>query len=162
MNKVEERFCGLITQLGKVQGMDELSSKLFSLMYLEPEEITMEELAKKTNYSLASISNKIRLLEATGMIKKTKKPGSKKIYYYMNKDIIKSFEEVLIKKQQYVLKNIKEEMPKIINEFKTEKLSTRESKELILVESYYNQTLAIENVLEKMLKEVKKINNEKR
>ena len=73
--------------VGRSMGFDLLTSKLISILYLEPESISMESLAKTTGYCLASVSNKLKPLEQLGMIERKKKPGSKKLFYYMEKDL---------------------------------------------------------------------------
>ena len=62
---------------------------LLAVLYLEPNEISMEDLAKKTGYSLASISIKLKSLEYFFMVKKYTKPKSKRVYVYMEKDFTK-------------------------------------------------------------------------
>lgn len=157
MNSLETDFIGLITKIGRLQGMDELTGKVFGLLYMQPKEVSMDDIAKKTGYSLASISNKIKLLEAAGMVTRIKKPGSKKIYLYMDKNVMNTFEQTLIKKQQFLVKTIKEEAPEIIKKYDPKKLSEKELKELELIKNYHQQVLKLEVLFTKMLEEVKKL-----
>ena len=78
MDELEKKFSGMYRKIGAMQGMDDLFSSIFSLLVLEPEDIAMDELAKKTGYSVASISNKVKILKVHGIVKKSRKPGSKK------------------------------------------------------------------------------------
>ena len=63
MKELEKRFIEMYNKIGRVQGMDNLLTSIFALLILEPDDIAMDDLAHKTGYSLASISNKIKLME---------------------------------------------------------------------------------------------------
>ena len=89
MSAIDLEFTKFCMVSSKGYGLDNLSAKLSSILYLEPIEISIEELAKRTGYSLASISNKMKILESFGMVRRVKNPGSKKLYYYMEKDLVK-------------------------------------------------------------------------
>ena len=81
MDELEKEWMAAFNKIAKSFGLDDLSSKVVSVLYLEPEEVPMEDLAKKTGYSLASISNTMRVLGNMGFVQRIKKPGTKKIYF---------------------------------------------------------------------------------
>ena len=86
MEELNKEIMALFQEMGRGQGLnDDLLMIIFSTLYLEPEPIAMEELAKKTGYSLASISNKTKLLEPIMDITRTRNPGSKKYIYTWKK-----------------------------------------------------------------------------
>lgn len=157
MTICDQRFVGLIQGLGALSGLDQLSSTIFALLYLEPEEISMEELAKKTGYSLASISNKVKVLEPTGFIKKIQKPGSRKIYLYAEKNYFKVFREQLLKMQETKLKMVNETMPEIIRNCKVKISSDKDRKKLRIFEGYYDQCKKFESVVSLMTRELDKV-----
>lgn len=145
-----EKFC-MVSSKG--YGFDNLTAKIFSIIYLEPKEIALEEIAKRTGYSLASVSNKMKLLTPMGIAQRIKKPGSKKVYFYMEKDAIKLGKQFF--ENAYVSEIIpaKEMMPNIIEKFKDKKLSKIDKEKLSIIIKYHKQMLLIGNVFEKMLKE---------
>ena len=97
MKELDKKVVELYQEMGKAQGIqDPLLMELFARIYIEPEPIAMEELAKETRYSLASVSNKVKILSLSMHIKKVKKPGSKKVYFYMEKDIMNIWKENII------------------------------------------------------------------
>lgn len=128
---IEERFISVFQRLGSISGMDSLTCRIYGTLYLEPKDMTMEDLAERTGYSLSSISNKIRALESAGIIKKSKKPGSKKVYLFVIKDMLKNFKDIMVKKQQYGISFAKQELPDIIEDCKD-----KEKKKII--EGYLN------------------------
>lgn len=83
MNNIVEE----IKQIFIEQGLDPLSAKLLSILWLEPKEISVEELAKKANYSLSSLSLKLKHLEKNWSIKRIKHRDSRKTFLYMEKDL---------------------------------------------------------------------------
>ena len=159
MKELDKKVVDLYQEMGKAQGIqDQLLMELFARIYLEPEPIAMEELAKRTGYSLASVSNKVKILSPLMHIKKIKKPGSKKVYLYMEKDIMNMWKEAMINKEEYVVKKVKEKMPEIIQEYSQKAKTEKDKKKVIILEQYYDQMLQFEKILKKMIKEFDSIN----
>ncbi len=120
MDKLEKDIVEYFKKIGAIQGLDELTSTIIGILYTAIEDITMEDLVRKTGYSLASISNKISFLSNLGIIKKYTKPGNKKIYLNMEKDhmkMIKSGLAIIEKK----LEITKREIPLILEKHKKSK-----------------------------------------
>ncbi len=63
-------------------------ASMISELYFEPEPISMQDLANRIGYSLASISLKLKMFEYLGFISRKKKPGTSKVFLYMEKDLI--------------------------------------------------------------------------
>src|SRR3989338_363741 len=114
MEELDKKFIDVYKEIGRAEGMDELMLIIFARLYIEPEEIAMEDFAKETGYSLASISNKVNMLGSIWPIKKFRKPGTKKIFLYLDKSIIKILKETMLRKQQYSISVVKEKLPSII------------------------------------------------
>ena len=75
MEQLNNKIVELFQEMGRGQGMtDSLIMDLFARLYMSPEPVAMEDLAKQTGYSLASVSNKIKMLAPMMQIKKTRKP----------------------------------------------------------------------------------------
>lgn len=150
---VTELFC----EMGKGQGINDfLLMKLFAKLYLSSEPIAMEDLAKETGYSLASVSNKTRMLGPLFNIRKIKKPGSKKIYLYMDKDILSLLKRVLIMKEEQVVKKAKEKIPLILKEHRRKAKSYKDKEKIRIMEGYHEQILKFEKILKRILIEIEK------
>ena len=149
---IEEEFVNLYKEIGKNQGLDDLFLSIFSLTYISPDEIPLEELAKKTGYSLASISNKVKMLETIGMIRKVRKPGTKKVFVKAEKNMIKMFKELTLKKHKTGIEIIKKKVPGIIENFKNKKLDENQKKRLKILQDYNKQIILIGKLMENMLK----------
>jgi DNA-binding transcriptional regulator GbsR (MarR family) len=158
MEELNRKIIALFKEMGRGQGLeDNLLIEIFARLYIEPEPIAMDDLAEKTGYSLASISNKIKMLGHIAGIKKIKKPGSKKIYLYMDKNFLDIWETALIKKQEYVINKVKEKLPSILKEFKEKAKTPGDEKKLENLKSYYDQTLKLEKIINVMVKEINNI-----
>lgn len=150
MKSIEKEFVDFYINVGKSWGLDTLSSKLMGMLYLEPKEICIEKLAEKTGYSLASISNKMRFIETFGVIKRIKKPGSKKVFYYMEKDCIKLTQIHFEKIYASEIIPAKKFMPKLLDKFKKVKLNNDEKEKYKIIKNYNKQILDIEKVFQKL------------
>lgn len=131
-------------------GFDDLSAKLVAALYLEPEETTMEALAKKTGYSLASISTKMHFLEGLGQVHIITKPGSKKKYYVMEKDLFKLIRNKLDAARAKYVEPVKANLPQLIAKYSGQGLNGEEQKKLHIMKSYYQQMLKMEKLMKHM------------
>ncbi|MBW2965216.1 hypothetical protein KY363_07200 [Candidatus Woesearchaeota archaeon] len=154
MKPFEQEFTDFIGQVFQRLGLDSLSSTLVGIIFLEPKEVSMDELAEKTGYSLASLSNKLRALESMNMVKRVSKPGSKKAYYYIEKDV----NEILRRKLQVIYEQFLEParttLPSIIDKYRNTKLSAEEKQKMDIIINYQKQLLDMGKCIEKHMKEL--------
>lgn len=155
MKQVEKDITGFTEQVFKNLGLDALSSKLISILYPEPKEMSIEMLAKKTGYSLASVSTKMKFLENLEFVRRVKKPGSKKVYYYMEKDALKILDSKFEKVLHAEVEPVKENVPKILEKYKDKKLDEKSKKKLEIMKNYHKQMLKLEKILQEMRQKLK-------
>ncbi|HIE33828.1 MAG TPA: hypothetical protein EYP86_01655 [Candidatus Altiarchaeales archaeon] len=158
MQNIDQEFIGFFSRLLRSIGLDDLSSKIVAILYIEDREISMEEIAKMTGYSLASISNKMKLLETLVMIQRIKRPGTKRAFFYMEKDIIKlNIMRISAVKENFI-NPIKLNFPGFIEKYKKNASYNREArKKLTIIENYHKQVIQLEKVLDKFKRELEKI-----
>jgi len=138
-------------------GFDYASAEIFMILYMQSKEISMEELSKRTGYCLASISNKIKVLESLGIAKRIKKPGTKKVFYYMEKDIIEmQRRKVDIFYQKYI-GPVKKIMPHIMEKIRHEKLDDEGKKKAEIITNYYKQIVKLEKLFEHLKSHLNKL-----
>ena len=154
MANIEKDFSEFLMRIHKSMGLDQLSSQLFITLLMEPNEVSIEELSEKTGYSLASISNHMRFLEVMGVAKRIKKPGTSKVFYFVDKDIIKVQINKIDALTEGVFLPAKETVPEIIAKYKKQKLNDNEKQKLDLIIKYYNQILKIEKAINNLKKEL--------
>jgi DNA-binding transcriptional regulator GbsR (MarR family) len=80
-------------------------NKIMFMLLISDEEISMEELAKKTKYSLATLSNTIKYAEKMEMIERVPHKGTKRVFikaknsfYNIIKNTIKKQHEMFLPK----------------------------------------------------------------
>lgn len=146
----KEEFIDLIYETNKLKGLDDLSSKIIAILFIETDEVSLDELSKRTGYSLSAVSTSMKLLFKSGFIKRIKKPKTKKIYFYMEKDLLESFLKLLCIRSKNIISISKEKIPKIIEKYELNK-SKNSIDELKILKNYYKQLLVIEDVMNKFV-----------
>lgn len=144
----KEEFMELVMSIAKAKGADELTSRIISTLFIEPKEISLDELAKRTGYSLSAISMSMKLIEKTPFIKRIKVPGSKKVYFYMEKDLFGIFMRHIKMENELALKPMMEKLPEIIKRYKRENYPKEELK---ILEMHYNNVMIFGDLMKKMV-----------
>lgn len=153
---IDREFVELYRTSSPMAGHDDLLDNLFATLYIEPEEVAMDDLAKKTGYSLASISNKVKALESIGLVTRRKKPGSKRIFLYAEKDILKVMKNALLSKEKQGMGVLKEKLPEIIKKYRNSR-SDKDDKKVKILEDYCRQITKMEELFKKVRKELEKM-----
>lgn len=152
MKNSKDEFIELIYEINKYRGLDDLTSKIIGILYAEPREVSLKELAKRTGYSISAVSTVMKMLSKSIIVKRFKKPKSRKIYFYMEKDVLPYLSD-FIKKNVDIIGIAKKRVPKIIDRYKKSKVSGKEMK---IIKNYYRQILVIDKIMRKLLESVKK------
>jgi DNA-binding transcriptional regulator GbsR (MarR family) len=153
-----EEFIELMTENCKVNGLDELTSRIMSHLYASPKELCLDELAEMCGYSLSAVSTAMKLLERAELVKRIRKKGSRKAFFFMEKNLMNYAIELLEKKYERIILKSKQVLPGIIASYKAKKLNDEERKKLKIIEDYYHQLLFGEKLMEKALGLFGKIN----
>ena len=140
--------------IGKTYGLEDLPLKIFGFLYIQPNEVPMDEIAKRTGYSLASISNTMKHLENMGIINRIRKPGSKKVYFYMDKDIIKFNLKKLDSANEIIVKAAKERVPLLLKKYKHLAVTEEDQKRIRIIENYGKQVELFEELIIKWKKDL--------
>jgi len=151
ITNLEQDFMQISVTTGKTMGLDELGSKIFAILYLAPESMTMEELSARTGYGTTSIFNKLNMMVQFQFVQKIKKPGSKKTYFFVKKDIPKMFKERLIFGYENRILPLKEKVPIILNKYKSAKLTKQEKEKLQILKDYNKQLIKMEKGIKEFI-----------
>ncbi len=84
----EDGVYSIFSELAGMLGYSPIHGKIIGALLAEKEPVSLQELAKRTNYSMGMISLSLDLLEVLGVIKKTKKPGDRKLYLRLEGDLL--------------------------------------------------------------------------
>ncbi|MBL7054378.1 hypothetical protein ISS05_01320 [Candidatus Woesearchaeota archaeon] len=160
MQELEQEAIEFFCRIGRAYGLKDITMKIFAILYLEPEELAMEEIAKRTGYSLASVSNAAKILGNVGIVQRRKKPKTKKVFFYVEKNLVKLNIQKLRIAQESFVSSIKVSLPPIIEKFKKKVKDDKSKKKLKILENYYKQVKNFEIILEKWRIDLEKMSQE--
>ena len=64
----KEDFVELLTEVNRRKGLDELTSRIIGILFIEPYEVSLDELSERTGYSMSAVSTAMKLLLGSGII----------------------------------------------------------------------------------------------
>ncbi|MBN2251783.1 MAG: hypothetical protein JW724_06895 [Candidatus Altiarchaeota archaeon] len=147
MDELDEEFVEFFRGMGKSFGWNDLTLRIVAILYIEPEPIAMTDIIRKTGYSPASVSNTMKFLENLYMIERIKKPGTKKAFFHMEKNLAKLNKQKLTAARNVMIRPVKERLPAIIKKYGNRKLDGKSKKKLEIVRQYYDQIIDFERIL---------------
>lgn len=157
MVKVEdspkEEFKKAIYNSFRALGIDDFPSKLMSALQSEPEEISLGELSQMTGYSLSALSTTLKAMEENNMVKRFKKPKSRKVYVYMDKDLVTLYTELQKKRYNQSLLPFFQILPRIIDKYKDNK---EFKSEIEILEDFGEQLKFLDEQSRKFIEELEK------
>jgi DNA-binding transcriptional regulator GbsR (MarR family) len=145
----KHEFREIVYDSCKAVGLDDLPSRLISVLQSEKAEISLGELAEITGYSLSNLSTTIKWMEDRQMVKKFKKPRSRKIFVEMDQDITTFFIELQKKLYHQSLKPPLKKIPDILQKYEN---NDKFVDELEIIRDYYKQTIFMDEETSKYIK----------
>lgn len=94
--RIFSTFAGVASSLG----FSEVHGMIVGTMLVANKPLSLQEIAKRTGYSLSSISISIDLLELVGVVRKIKNLGDRKIYVRLEGDLLESLKKAFMLKVQ--------------------------------------------------------------
>jgi DNA-binding transcriptional regulator GbsR (MarR family) len=160
MENLKKEVIEYFVQATRGQGVeDDALATIMGHLYIEPEEICLEELAENTGYSLSTISNKIKVMELSGIIKKSRKPGTKKVFVYMEKDFLEYSKKLLMRKRVAVFELAKQKVPELIKRYKDKAKTDKQKKRIKIMQDYLHQVEILDKSFEKMIQTIEEEEN---
>lgn len=149
-------------------GLSGLVGRIYSILLFSSEPLSMDEISKASGYSVSSICQQMPFLENVGNVKRTKRPGSKKIYFEAERDMATLLTKRISHGLEHSIIPTITTMERAINEYnelkenrENHKLSKKLKKDisrtehliddLTKIEKFYTNILNIS--IEKLLKE---------
>jgi DNA-binding transcriptional regulator GbsR (MarR family) len=136
MDDCDRRFIAYYQKVGRAYGMDDLASTLFAFLFISPEPMALDDLARETGYSLASVSIKARVLEQMGAVTRMKRPGSRKLYLFAEKDVIQMTVRIFEQMQEGEVRLAAVDLPAIIAELERQPLTCPEQEKMKIMRKY--------------------------
>lgn len=98
MQPQDERFIERMGQLYQSDALPRIAGRMFALLLLSSEPLSLDDVADKLQVSRASVSANARLLETIGMIERVTKPGDRRDYYASTQDTHQRVLEMRLRK----------------------------------------------------------------
>ena len=144
-----QEFREIVYESCKAIGLDDFPSRLISVLQTEKEGISLGELSEITGYSLSNLSTTIKGMEERQMVKKFKKPRSRKVFVVMDKDITSFFIELQKKRYKQSIEPSLKQIPEIIKKYED---NEEFQEELTIIKDYYKQTLFMSEETKKFIR----------
>jgi DNA-binding transcriptional regulator GbsR (MarR family) len=100
-HKLEEQIFSIFSELASTLGYSPIHGKIIGALLVEGKPLSLQDLARKTRYSLGMISLSLDLLEVLGVIKKIKKSGDRRLYVRLDGDLLEILKNAVIIKVKH-------------------------------------------------------------
>jgi DNA-binding transcriptional regulator GbsR (MarR family) len=86
MDRIERAFVDRMGQSAETDGMSPIAGRLFALLLLSEEPLSLDDLADRLEVSKASVSTDARRLLERGIVERVGRPGDRRDYYQLAPD----------------------------------------------------------------------------
>jgi DNA-binding transcriptional regulator GbsR (MarR family) len=157
MDECDRRFTAYYQKVGRAYGMDDLASTLFAILFISPEPLAIEDLARETGYSLASVSIKARMLEQMGVITRMKRAGSRKLYLYAEKDVLQMTARIFEQMREGEVRLAATDLPAIIAALERQPLTGPEREKTKIMRTYQKDMQVFGSLVSDFLSRLKTV-----
>jgi len=124
IEEIERDIYSSFATLASTIGYSEIHGRIIAALMVSGKKLSLQDLAKKTGYSISTLSLSLDLLEFFGMIKKIKNAGDRKLYIELHGDLLEGLKKAFVVRIQ---KSVNDSL-KRFSEYK-ENLRASKSKE---------------------------------
>jgi len=119
-SETEHSILSTFGQVAESIGYSQVHGKIIGALLVNKKEMSLQDIAKKTGYSVPMISLSLDLLEVLGVVKKSRKQGDRNVYAKLSGDLLECLKKAFVIKLE---KSISESLAG----FKEIKLKARDS-----------------------------------
>ncbi len=96
IREIEKRILDTFSELARSMGFSPIHGNIIGSLIIGGGSMPLQEIAKKTGYSISMISLSMDLLEILGIVRKVKKPGDRKLYIELSGNLLESLKKVFL------------------------------------------------------------------
>jgi DNA-binding transcriptional regulator GbsR (MarR family) len=93
---IEKDIYSSFANLASTIGYSEIHGRIIAALMVSGKKLSLQDLAKKTGYSISTLSLSLDLLEFFGMIKKIKNAGDRKLYIELHGDLLEGLKRAFV------------------------------------------------------------------
>ena len=133
---VKKEILELFARAARSIGYSDVHGKVIAALLMEGRELSLQELAKLTGYSLASISLSLDFLELFEIIRRVKKERDRKLYVKLEGDLLLALKLAVLFKAQRSISKALEELQAYKQKRETRRIASRVERELKRLQKY--------------------------
>ncbi len=95
---VQERIYSTFGEVAGTIGYSPIHGRIIGALLVNGGELSLQEVARETGYSLSMISLSLDLLEMMGIIRKSRKPGDRNLYISLQGDLLEVLKNAIAMK----------------------------------------------------------------
>ncbi len=107
VEKIERDIYSSFASIASAIGYSEIHGRIIAALMVSGNILSLQELSRKTGYSVSTLSLSLDLLELFGMVKKIKNAGDRNLYVELQGDLLEGLKRAFVTKLQ---KSIDESM----------------------------------------------------
>jgi DNA-binding transcriptional regulator GbsR (MarR family) len=96
IQEIEKKIFNTFSELARSMGFSPIHGNIMGSLLVGGGSLSLQDIAKKTGYSISMVSLSMDLLEILGIVKKIKKPGDRKLYIELDGDLLESLKKIFI------------------------------------------------------------------
>ncbi len=93
---IENNILSTFGQVAESIGYSQVHGKIIGVLLVNGGEMSLQDIAKKTGYSVPMISLSLDLLDVLGVVKKSKKAGDRNIYAKLSGDLLECLKKAFV------------------------------------------------------------------
>jgi DNA-binding transcriptional regulator GbsR (MarR family) len=100
---VDDRVARFVERMGlltEADGLPRIAGRIFGFLLIQPGECSLDDMAAALGVSKASISTDTRRLEQLGFLERTSRPGDRRDYYAISRDVVPRSLEVRLERMR--------------------------------------------------------------
>ncbi len=117
IEEVDRDFEELLVKINSAYGLPPIIPKILGILILEAREVSMEEIAERTGYSLSSVSNSLKNMETMGILVRVHKAGTKKVYVRVHNSWRETLHSMMMRMYELKVQPVVEELPHVIEKY---------------------------------------------
>ena len=133
--EVESRLYATFASVASSLGYSDVHGRIIASLLSSKKPLALQEIAKKTGYSMAAISLSLDLLEVLGIIRKMKNPNDRKLYARIEGDMLEGMRSAFLAKIQLAIASTLKELESYKSKGNNDVIKILE-KEIIRLQKY--------------------------
>ena len=136
IHDIEKKIFNSFSELARSIGFSPIHGTIIGSLIIGGGSLSLQDMAKKTGYSISMISLSMDLLELLGIVRKVKKPRDRKLYIELDGDLLESLKKIFLMRVKkgitgslYEFEQSKEKLRKLQGDGKKEVLKAIDSLE---------------------------------